>query len=302
MFFDLDDTIVQSGSFVSPRVLGALRQARAAGFVLSIASGRALCSISKSLLEDELMDYAVCSNGASVVRLRDGKELWQSTMSRDEALFCMDLLAQFGPAWNGFFDNKAFFEWKGASYMLTGRVGAIAKARRSAPKNVGPIRRMWWLMQRGVCYVLRMVTNKSHRQVRTIRPYIRRARHGIQKIGCTISKPEWCLRAQALLAEDGRFEVVRMGATELEITARGVNKGTGAMALMDAIGIDPAHAVAFGDGGNDLPLAGVVGTFVAVGNADDEVKEAAFEVCPSVADDGVAVWIERRLLGLSVDR
>ena len=32
-----------------------------------------------------------------------------------------------------------------------------------------------------------------------------------------------------------------------------------------------------------------------MGNADDEVKDAAFEVCPSVLDDGVAIWIENML-------
>ena len=87
-----------------------------------------------------------------------------------------------------------------------------------------------------------------------------------------------------------------MGRTELEITARGVTKGTGAQALMEHLGLSPCDSVAFGDGGNDLPLAAVVGRFVAMGNADDEVKAQADDVCPSVADDGVAVWIENNLL------
>ena len=86
-----------------------------------------------------------------------------------------------------------------------------------------------------------------------------------------------------------------MSEQELEITARGVTKGTGATALMRAVGIERDRSVAFGDGGNDLPLASAVGRFVAMGNADEDVKEAAFEVCPPISEDGVAVWIENML-------
>lgn len=299
LFFDLDDTIIQSGSHISSRVLDALSLAHSAGYALSIASGRPLCSINKQLLDTGVMDFAVCANGAAVVRLSDRKDLRRKVMSREDALCCMDLLAQFDPAWNGFFDNKAFFEWKGTSYMLTGRVGAIARVRRYAPGSRGTLRRVVWLAKRGVRYVMRMATNRSHKQVPKLRPHVARAKRGVQKIGCTIASPESCLKAQKVLMDDGRFEVVRMGATELEITARGVTKGTGAAFLMETLGIDPARTVAFGDGGNDLPLASAVGTFVAMENADSEVKAAADEVCPSVVDDGVAVWIRKRLLGLA---
>ena len=89
-----------------------------------------------------------------------------------------------------------------------------------------------------------------------------------------------------------------MGATELEITARGVNKGTGVAELMAYMGVSANAAVAFGDGGNDLPLAQAVGRFVAMGNADEELKAVADEVCPSVDKDGVAVWIESNLLAI----
>jgi hydroxymethylpyrimidine pyrophosphatase-like HAD family hydrolase len=92
----------------------------------------------------------------------------------------------------------------------------------------------------------------------------------------------------------GRFQVARMGATELEITAAGVTKATGALILMDHLGVERRDVVAFGDGGNDLPLAEVA-TFVAMGNADEEVRQAADEVCGTVAADGVATWIESRL-------
>ena len=45
--------------------------------------------------------------------------------------------------------------------------------------------------------------------------------------------------------------------------------------------------MAFGDGGNDMAMLCHAGIGVAMGNAGDEVKEAADYVTDSVDDDGV---------------
>ncbi len=293
--FDLDDTLVQSGTYVSPRVLRALGAARDAGYVLSIASGRPFCIVNESILKSGVMDYGVCANGATVTRLADGHTLLSRPLAQADALACYELLRPFAPAWNAFVGDRAYFEWKGASYLLTGRTGALARAsRQQGTVERGP-RTFCRLARKGARYVWSMVTHKAHRQVRSIAPLLRGAHDGVHKMGCTIPSERRCAEAYELLASDGRFEVVRMGDTELEITAPGVSKGSGARWLTDFLGLSPADAVAFGDGGNDLPLAEVCGRFVAMGNADDEVKAAASEVCGSVSEDGVALWIENRL-------
>lgn len=263
--------------------------------MLAIASGRPLCAVHEALLRPDVMDYAICSNGATVTRLADATSLRRRTMSREQALGCLHALEPFSPAWNGFFDNKAYFEWKGASYMLTGRTGAIARATRQMPRHGAAVVRF---AMRGLRFLRRIITNKSHRQVLRLRPHLERAQGGIEKIGCTILDAPGCAAAAQVVRQTGLFEVVSMGSTELEITARGVTKGSAARWLMDELHVAASDSVAFGDGGNDLPLSEVVGRFVAMGNADDEVKAAATDVCPPVSEDGVAVWIEKNLLGL----
>lgn len=54
-------------------------------------------------------------------------------------------------------------------------------------------------------------------------------------------------------------------------------------------------AVAFGDSGNDATFADSACTFVAMGNATPEIKAVADDICPSVKQDGVAVWLEDHL-------
>lgn len=296
LLFDLDDTIVQAGSLVSDRVVQTLKAAREAGYVLSVASGRPFCMVNKSILESGAMAYAVCANGSTVTRLEDECLLFHAPMSREDCLDCHDMLLPFKPAWNAFFGKKAYFEWKGASYMITGRTGAVARTQRYASSKRGPVHKALNLAWRGMRYGWRMLTNRSNRNVYSIWPYVRREQNGIDKIGCTIPRAEDCAKAAQMLIDDGRFEVIRMGATELEITARGITKGVGAAKLMEALGFDAQHTIAFGDGGNDLPLADAAGRFVAVGNADAAVKAAASDMCPPVDQDGVAVWIEQNLL------
>ncbi len=296
LFFDLDDTIVQSGTYISDCVLQTLRLAKKAGYVLCIASGRPLCIVNKKLLETGIMDYAVCANGSVVTRLADGVDVRQKTMSREDSLRCMDLLAPLKPSWNAFFGGRAYFEWKGLSYMLAGRTGALARTRRYAGKGRSVFRRSLTFVRRGVRYAWRMVSNGGQRQVVSIRPHLIRTRDGVEKMGCVFPSEQDCVCGLALLAQDGHFEVIRMSSTEIEITAQGVTKGTGARALMKILGFNPQDTVAFGDGGNDLPLATAVGRFVAVGNAEEHVKAVADDICPPVGRDGVAVWIQQNLL------
>lgn len=53
-------------------------------------------------------------------------------------------------------------------------------------------------------------------------------------------------------------------------------------------GVPLERTVAFGDGGNDVPMLEHAGIGVAMGNASDQVKSKADMVTTSVDDDGIA--------------
>ena len=78
----------------------------------------------------------------------------------------------------------------------------------------------------------------------------------------------------------------------LEISAAGVDKGSGLARLCATLGAGPDDVIAFGDMPNDLSLLGWAGRAVAVANAHASVREAADELAPANDDDGVAVVIE----------
>ena len=53
-------------------------------------------------------------------------------------------------------------------------------------------------------------------------------------------------------------------------------------------GLDISECIAFGDGGNDIPILKTAGIGVAMGNAADNVKAAADYVTTHVDDNGIA--------------
>lgn len=73
-----------------------------------------------------------------------------------------------------------------------------------------------------------------------------------------------------------------------QIASYEADKGRALRYLCDKYKIDPQHTMAIGDGPNDVGMIRVAGLGVAMGNAFDEVKEAADVVAPSNDEDGVA--------------
>lgn len=79
------------------------------------------------------------------------------------------------------------------------------------------------------------------------------------------------------------------GLTYVNLTAPGADKGVALRAAAEHAGARPEQVVAVGDGVNDLALFAAAGTAVAMGQAPQEVRDAAHVVVPDVEADGAAV-------------
>ena len=72
-----------------------------------------------------------------------------------------------------------------------------------------------------------------------------------------------------------------------DITATNANKGNGLLDIISHESISIDETMAFGDGGNDLSIIEKAGLGVAMGNANQALKEVADYVTSSVDEDGV---------------
>jgi len=90
--------------------------------------------------------------------------------------------------------------------------------------------------------------------------------------------------------------ITQAGLGFIEICPPGVDKATGLAVVAEALGVDPAEVLVFGDMPNDLPMFEWAGwARVAVANAHPLVRRAADEVTLRNDDDGVAVYLDRLL-------
>lgn len=80
--------------------------------------------------------------------------------------------------------------------------------------------------------------------------------------------------------------------TFMDLNVRGVDKSLGIQQVMNYYGLTMAEAMAFGDGGNDLPMVRDATVGVAMGNACDELKAVADYITSSVDEDGVSRALE----------
>lgn len=76
-----------------------------------------------------------------------------------------------------------------------------------------------------------------------------------------------------------------------DINVHGLDKVLGIKRILDICHIVPADIIAFGDGSNDIGMLKFAGCGIAMGIADDAVKNSADYITASASDSGVSKWL-----------
>jgi hypothetical protein len=101
---------------------------------------------------------------------------------------------------------------------------------------------------------------------------------------CVFLSPE---RERHILPLFPELEASRWSPLMADFNLRGIDKATGVASFLRHYAIAREHAMAFGDGGNDVPMIRYAGVGVAMGNAVSEARQVADYVTGSVDDDGI---------------
>ncbi len=94
------------------------------------------------------------------------------------------------------------------------------------------------------------------------------------------------------LSQDHQLEISNSSPINIEVNAAGVNKARGLVNVCSRLGISMDEVMAIGDSLNDVAMIEQAGCGVAMGNAQDTVKEVADWVTGTNREDGVAraIW------------
>lgn len=260
---DLDGTLLDSTSSVTPRTRRALDAARDRGIHVVPVTARQPIGLRAIAAEADFRDWAVCSNGAYATHLADGRLLFAEEVP-------VETLRALTQALSASIPDLLFASVRDAGETFVAQQGYAAIADHSDhkrdPDSMGGVPLDEVLDAPSVKFVIR------HPEL----------------------APPAVFEALRALGLPG-FEATLSGAPFVEIMAEGVTKATGLARLCAHLDIDRADVVAFGDALNDVEMLRWAGRGVAMGGADEAVRGAADEQTVSNDDDGVAQVIERML-------
>lgn len=100
----------------------------------------------------------------------------------------------------------------------------------------------------------------------------------------------------SILESWGGLEITNSSPHNLEINPEGVSKASGIREVCRLLEIDMRQVIAMGDSLNDISMILEAGLGIAMGNAQEAVKQAADEMTAANDDDGVAQAIRRFVL------
>jgi hypothetical protein len=264
---DLDGTLLSADHMtVSDRNREALRRASEKGVRLVLASGRTWVQLESVAQQVPSIQYALLSNGAAARDLQQGERLFTFDFPWEDFQTLLALLHRYDAVFETYCAGQSYLESR-----LTGRF-----QNKSLPAA---------FIERLIAR-LRIVDNLEE----TL------AGQAIEKVN-VFSMPEQNYEPLlAALRQTGRFEISSAIIGNMEVNAKGIDKGVGLKRLCAELGIAPENVMAFGDATNDLGMLCWAGWSFAMANAHESVKKAARYETASNEEDGVARAIDRYVL------
>lgn len=265
---DMDGTLLSDDhATVSQRNIDALRSASRMGVKLALASGRTWSLMVGAQEQLGVVDYALLSNGAAVRDLAAGKSIYENAMSNAQALAIAELLHREGLAYEVYCDGQNYVpavdREKVLESALTPAFRAFFDKHTLYPENIAEA-----LNGRGVeKFDLLYVPAEKRAAVET----------GVKALG--------------------PVSMTRALRHNMEFNAAGVSKGAALQALAAHLGLSAGEVMAFGDALNDVEMLSWAGWSFAMENGTEEAKTAARHLTGRNSDAGVAMAVEKYVLG-----
>lgn len=257
---DVDGTLIGAAGVVEPEVWEAVERARAAGIHLALSSGRPCFGITRELaLRIDPDGWHSFQNGASVINVATGRSL-STPIDAHTVEMLVSRARETGRLLELYSDDSYAFVGESERSREHAALLGVPFAPRTIDSLSGPIVRALWLL--------------PHDDV----PSALAEPHP----GLEIS------RSTSPMMPDTCF---------VNLTREGVDKGTALRAMVSEYGIALDEVMYVGDGHNDVVAMRLVGYPVAMGNADQDAKEAAVRTVAHVDDGGLVEALEAAVDG-----
>lgn len=263
IFFDIDDTLyLKQRDYLPPSIAPAIRQLKARGIIPAIATGRTPCSFPKALVQ----------------LIEQEKIDTLVTMNGQYVSYQQQVIEKHPIAQSALQRLTRYFQQQQIDY-------AFINEQEIVVSNITPM----------LAEALDPITR--HYRLNQDPDYL--FQHDIfQLLAFYPASADKMVEDAKLLQQ---LKTVRWHENSVDIFDINGSKARGIKAVLDHLGLTMEQTMAFGDGLNDIEMLQQVGIGVAMGNAHPQLKSLADYVTDSVAEDGIARFLQQAGLISSLD-
>lgn len=266
--FDLDGTLLNAHSELTPRTKAALDALHRARVAVIVASGRPFSTIPKEILALPAVRYVATGNGVRIYDKVLGRDVYQCTLAPALLEDILHVVQYYPVGYEFFIQGKAFAN---RAYLADpAAFGADAAGNAYLTRTRAPFDDVY--------------------------QFVRAHRGNIDSMG--LSFADLSLKQQLWQRLEREFEGIYVTSSVprlLEVADQRAGKGQAVAVILEHLNLDPSGLVAFGDADNDLGMLQLAGCGVAMANGEDHLKETADRIAPHHDDDGVAKILEALL-------
>ena len=264
---DMDGTTLKSDfKSITQRTEAALKAAIEQGIHVVPSTGRILGQLPESVTSIPGVNYAVTSNGASVVNLQTREVISSNYIGAGSVKKIIPMIARKNLLCEVYHNGQSYAEH---------RFFESLEELEGFPPDL-----------------IDFIKNKSV-TVDSILEFTNAKAAEIEKINIPLLSDH---NHRLLWQKFSRIKGVTLTqaiASNIEVNHRNSNKGQGLKQLCKILDVKPSEIMAVGDSDNDIKMLEFAGLPVAVDNASDDVKAVAKEITLPFDQDGVAHAIEK---------
>lgn len=265
---DLDGTLLTPDKQVTSFTREILAKAVSRGVHFVPCTGRPFDAVPQSVRELPGVEYVIASNGAAVYSVSLGRRIYERLLNEEtvEKILQLPLPQEI------------------ATEVLVEGIPYTEERYIADPARFGAT-------EYGIQYI-----KETRRGLADIRSFLREHRAQTDGINFICADPALREQLAGRLCEQCQEITLTSSVPHLiEVSHRQSDKGQTLLWLLSALKLSPEEAMAFGDAENDIPMLCAVRYGIAMENAAEHCKEAAFAVTGSNTEDGVARKIQEML-------
>ena len=257
IFIDIDGTLYNTEKQVTEYTKNILNIVKDKGIYVVLCSGRSNKDVCEISKDVNASKYVISSNGALVYNYVDDLDIFESVMEK-ESLEKMWTLCENEKKWELIIESKE-------------QVYINELMFRRRPERFIKIDKIDDISNKNI---FQMVLN-------------------IEESGKDDKVKEILEKEEKIWASNYGVGVT---CAFFDINNKNIDKGIGIKHLIENLGIKKEETIGFGDGVNDLAMFRECGIGVAMGNAEEKLKDMADYITQTNDEHGVAEFIEKYIL------